>query len=42
MRNFKIKKQHLPERSPGRILRNEVKENPSRRWGEVRADAELE
>ena len=41
MRNFN-KKQHLPERSPGRVLRNEMRENPSRRWGEEREDAELQ
>ncbi len=29
------KKQHLSEQSPGRILRNEVRENTSRRWGGV-------
>ena len=34
-------KQHLFESSPGRILRNEVRENSSRRWGEVRAEAEF-
>jgi len=35
-------KQHLSERSPGRILRNELRENSPRRRGEVRADAELQ
>ena len=34
-------KQHLPESSPGRILRNKVREHSSRYRGEVRADAEL-
>jgi hypothetical protein len=34
-------KQYLPESSPGRILLNEEREKPSRRWGEERADAEL-
>jgi len=36
-----LEKQHLLESSPGRILRNEVRENSSGRWGEVREDAEL-